>query len=491
MRGTRYPARRSLVALMGACVLSVTLAPPVGAATQTTGRLLVTFESGVAGGPKAQASAVRSVLRRAGGRQARPGLPQIDTEVLRPPAGTGLRTFAATLRALPGVERVEVERRHELRYVPNDPSVGTPEPRATAPDTSLQWWAGRTGLFAAWDVTRGADARVAIIDTGVDGKHPDLAGQILRAVDDDASGTGTATTDEIGHGTHVASLACAAGDNGIGLVGAGFGCKLLIYKTDLSDSSVARSIIAATDAGAQAINMSFGTDGSQPAARAIVDAIDYAVKRDVVLVAAAADEPVQEQGDPSNVLQPTGSGADITAGRGLSVTAANFADRRASFAGLGSQISLAAYGAYNVSGGPPRPVRGVPGADDVLGTRRDLPARVWLPDRARRGSSLRLPAGHVDGRSDRGCHRGAGARSQPRYLGPRSRPTAQADREPSRRHRLDAGPRLGDPRTPVPPSTSPARLTSVRRPRSSGDRPSRRRGGSRCAGRPRTRPPSP
>ena len=53
------------------------------------------------------------------------------------------------------------------------------------------------------------------------------------------------------------------------------------------------------------------------------------------------------------MLQPTGTGPDITAGRGLTVTAANFAEQRASFAGRGSQISLAAYGSFADRTGPP------------------------------------------------------------------------------------------------------------------------------------------
>jgi len=341
-----------MLAAASVALIAAVAAPGAQARTHTTGRLLVTLapHSPQAGAPTAQAAAVRTIVARGARRVGT--LPQLDTEVVRPPAGTGLRRFARSLREVRGVARVEVERRHELRYVPNDPSLVTAEPKATAPETPLEWWAARSGLFAAWEVTRGANARVAIIDTGVDGNHPDFAGRIVSAVDDDPSGSGTAATDEIGHGTHVASMACAAGDNGVGLVGIGFACKLLVYKTDLSDGSIARSIVAATDAGAHAINMSFGTDGSQPAAKTLVDAVDYALARQVVLVAAAADEPVEEQGDPSNVLQPTGSGGDITAGKGLSVTAANFQDQRASFAGLGSQISLAAYGAYNVSGGP-------------------------------------------------------------------------------------------------------------------------------------------
>jgi subtilisin family serine protease len=347
--GSRWTALATLLA-------SAFLVVPATAAGATTGRLLVTWDRA----PATQAQAPRahaSALRTAGARTIAT-LPRLRTDVVRPPAGVAPSAFARTLRAVDGVRLVQAERRHELRYQPNDPSLVTPEPRATAPDTPLQWWVQRTGLFTAWDITRGDNARIAVLDTGIDGGHPEFAGRIVGAVDDDASGEGTATTDEIGHGTHVASMACAAGDNGAGLVGAGFACKMLIYKTDLSDSSVARSIVAATDAGVHAINMSFGTDGRQPAAQVIVDAIAYAVRHDVVLVAAAADEPVEEQGDPSNVLQPTGTGADITAGLGLSVTAANFLDKRANFAGMGSQISLAAYGAYNVSGGP----RGIFGA---------------------------------------------------------------------------------------------------------------------------------
>ena len=107
--------------------------------------------------------------------------------------------------------------------------------------------------------------------------------------------------------------------------------------------------------------MSFGTDGTSPPSQAIVDAVNYAIAHDVVLVAAAADAPVEEQGDPANLLQPTGTGSEITAGRGLSVTAATNADQRASFAGRGSQISLAAYGTFSETTGPPGLLAAFPG----------------------------------------------------------------------------------------------------------------------------------
>ncbi|MEA2137143.1 MAG: serine protease, partial [Solirubrobacteraceae bacterium] len=354
-----------------ALALALALAPAAAhAATGRTGRLLVTLE------PQSGIRAA-SVLALDGVRPDGAQVPQIGLVSVRPTAGLALSVLARSLRAHAGVAHVEVERRHELRLMPNDPSLTTLETApGTPPGTPLQWWAARTNLPAAWDLERGAAAKVGVIDTGLDSGQPDLAGKIADAVDDDATpGAGPATGDENGHGTHVASLACAAGDNATGIVGAGLDCRLIVVKSDLGDGSIARSIIDATDRGADSINMSFGTDGSAPAARAITDAVDYAVAHDVVLVAAAADAPVEQQGDPANVLQPTGSGPDITAGRGLSVTAANFADQRASFAGRGSQISLAAYGAFA----------------DVIGPAGLLGAFPGNPTQLESGGSLLFP----------------------------------------------------------------------------------------------------
>jgi subtilisin family serine protease len=337
-----------------ALALVAALAPPASAAPERTGRLLVTLDRPQASSP-AGARAAAAVLAHDGVRREGAQVPQIGLVSVRPAAGLGLTQLAKILRRQPGVRSVEVEHRYSLRFVPNDPALSAPEASAGTPaGTPLAWWVSRVGLPAAWDVARGDGAVVAVIDTGVDGGHPDLAGKIADTIDNDGIGThGGPTTDENGHGTHVASLACAAGDNGYGVVGAGLNCKLLVIKSDLSDGSVARSIVQAADRGADAINMSFGTDGQIRPAQTIVDAIDYAVSKDVVLVAAAADNPTEEQGDPANILQPTGTGADITAGRGLTVTAANFAGARASFAGRGSQISLAAPGSFADSTGPP------------------------------------------------------------------------------------------------------------------------------------------
>jgi serine protease len=71
-----------------------------------------------------------------------------------------------------------------------------------------------------------------------------------------------------------------------------------------------------------------------------------------VVVAAAADQDTEEQGDPANIVQPNGTGADLSRNLGLSVTAATHSDQKAAFAGRGTQISMAAYGAFDRGLGP-------------------------------------------------------------------------------------------------------------------------------------------
>jgi subtilisin family serine protease len=347
-----HPVR--LIAACLAVLAAALLAGPAAAAqaaAERTGRLLVTLDA--PRGSAAARAATAAVLGQTGARRDGAQVPQIGLVSVHPAAGIALSALAPVLRRLPGVRAVDVERRATLRLTPNDPALSAPENAPGAPSgTTLAWWVARIGLPAAWDVTRGDGATVAVIDTGADSGHPDLQGKIAEAVDNDAiAGHGPATTDENGHGTHVGSLACAAGDNGFGSVGSGLNCKLLVFKTDLGDGSIAQSIVQAADRGADAINMSFGSDDPR-APQPVVDAIEYAYSKGSVLVAAAGDQPVDEQGYPSNLLQPSGTGADLAAGRGLTVTAANFAGARASFAGRGSQISLAAPGGFE--GGGPR-----------------------------------------------------------------------------------------------------------------------------------------
>jgi subtilisin family serine protease len=366
LRWASSPTVAALILLAGAVAAPAAAEQPAPA----TGRVLVLAAPGSAGRDVRAAVAPRS------GRRAGPQIPQIGLVAVRPRRGETLAAAVRRLGAAPGVATAQPEHRMRLREVPSDPAMTLPDPAAGTPasplpaQTPLAWPLLREGFPSAWDVTRGERALVGVIDTGVDATHSELAPKIEQLVDQQSAfSRGPVDVDTEGHGTHVASIACAATGNGIGIAGAGHDCRLVIEKTDLSDGSIAASIVDATDRGVQAINMSFGDDGSRPASGAIRRALQYAADRDVVLVAAAADEPVTEQGDPANVLQPTGSGPDIEAGLGLSVTAATYGDERAPFAGRGSQISLAAYGTSGAKGATPP---GIVGAFPAEPTRFEL-----------------------------------------------------------------------------------------------------------------------
>lgn len=366
MRPRPTAARAALIALALAAPSAL---PPValGAATGTaapaerpTGRLLVTVR-----GTDATASAVRDRVRDALRTQ---GSSAGAAETLGATAAVPVRGAAdrAALRARlardPRVAEVLDEERATTRSLPSDPVLRDRDPEAPA-GVSLAWWASRMHLPEAWELANGRGTTVAVIDSGFDLTHPQLAPVVDASLVSQVAGVdGTSRTDEFGHGTHVASLACSAFNDGAGTVGAGGRCRLVTIKSDLYDLSVARAVRRATRLGVDAIVMSFGTDGSRPASRALQGALEDAAEGGVVLVAAAADGPTTEQGWPANVLQPTGTGPDPDAGIGLTVTAATAGGSRALFAGLGDQISVAAYGAYGNGSGPPGIVGAFPAA---------------------------------------------------------------------------------------------------------------------------------
>lgn len=294
-----------------------------------------------------------AAIARAGAHRAGPSLP-----ALRAAAVDGPATAIRALRRQAGVARVIPEYARDYRRTPNDPGWGANETAPRTPEgTPLQWALRRERFPEAWDVTIGSEALVGVIDSGVDGTHPELAPKIAfaQAVGESRN----PLTDEDGHGTHVSGIACAATDNALGLAGAGFGCRIVVIKApELRDADIADGIVAAADRGVHAINMSFG--GGPPSdilERAIADAYS----RDVVLVAAASNEADQDQGAPASQLQAPGEAADVARGRGLVVTAADFQDRRAG-TGFGDQITIAAYGFFGAEGGPPGLISTYPGA---------------------------------------------------------------------------------------------------------------------------------
>src|SRR5438477_123076 len=134
---------------------------------------------------------------------------------------------------------------------PNDPQL--------ASQTNLN----RVRMPAAWNRTRGATGRlIAILDTGVDTTNPDLAGQVVSSIN--MFSANETPFDVMGHGTHVAGIAGAATNNGLGIAGAGFNTQLLNVKVfddgtgKAPVDAIVRGIDFAVNHGASVINMSLG-----------------------------------------------------------------------------------------------------------------------------------------------------------------------------------------------------------------------------------------
>ncbi|MCU1513134.1 MAG: peptidase [Microbacteriaceae bacterium] len=161
-----------------------------------------------------------------------------------------------------------------------------------------EYWLSSYGVTAAWNTTRGAGVTVAVIDTGIDGTHPDLTGQVIGGTD--VSGIGAANGQKpIGedsqHGTMVASMLAGHGHgSGAGVIGVAPAAKLLAVSigfgvgTTNSDDQIATGVRWAVDNGAKIINMSL-TRNTLDWPTSWDDAFLYAMQHDVIIVAAAGN----------------------------------------------------------------------------------------------------------------------------------------------------------------------------------------------------------
>lgn len=204
------------------------------------------------------------------------------------------------------------------------------------PHYRFEWWLPAVGAPEAWDHTWGApEVIVAVIDTGIEHAHPDLAGRIVAGgydfVDDDA-----VPEDADGHGTGVAGIVAATRENGI--FGVGMAPDVGILPIRVLDGSgtgntfdVAQGVRWAVDHGADVINLSLGTDEDDAE---LGLAIGYALANDVVVVAASGNSyPALPR-----VQYPARAPGVIAVG------AVDSAYNVASFSNRGSELDLTAPG---------------------------------------------------------------------------------------------------------------------------------------------------
>jgi serine protease len=208
-------------------------------------------------------------------------------------------------------------------------------PSGSDPYRGQQWDLAKVGAGDAWPKSTGAGVTVAVVDSGVDASHPDLASHVLPGYDVIAGKAGP-STDPFGHGTHVAGTIAAVTGNGIGVASLAPDTKILPVKVLGADgrgymSDTATGIIYAADHGANVINMSLGATAQ---VAAVTNAISYARSKGVVVVAAAGN--YRADGSPT-----TWPGADPGV---IAVAATDANDKVASFSNAGSYVDVAAPG---------------------------------------------------------------------------------------------------------------------------------------------------
>ena len=298
-------------------------------------RLLVKVKKG------AKAEEVAAAHVRIGAKVLQ-DLPQIGWQIVEVKPG---RNFVAqeAYGHEPAFERADLDHARRVASTPNDPYW------------PYEWHMVDIKADQAWNTVKGdPSVVVAVMDTGLDHNHPDLApnawtnpGEIPgNGIDDDHNGYvddvygwdfaygDNDPNDNYGHGTSCAGIVAAAQDNSLGMSGVAPKCKLVGIKAAndsgyFYDSANVPAFLYIADMGFRVVSMSFYADQVTPAER---DAVDYCWSKNVVLVAAA--------GNDTRVM-PYYPGAYEHV---ISVAATDGADNRAWFSNYGSWVDVAAPG---------------------------------------------------------------------------------------------------------------------------------------------------
>ncbi|KKQ97447.1 MAG: serine protease precursor [Candidatus Woesebacteria bacterium GW2011_GWB1_39_12] len=222
------------------------------------------------------------------------------------------------------VEYVEEDYVAEKQVLPNDPLFPN------------QWGLAKIEAVNGWEVTNGSeDVDIAVIDTGINNSHPDLASKISVSVNCiNSSCPFFTTTDPDGHGTHVAGIIGAATNNNQGVAGLAWLPRLMSVKV-LDDTGsgyyswIANGIVWATDNGAEVINLSLG---GRFTSYTLENAINYAWDKGVIIAAAAGNSGSSFPMYPA-YYEPV-----------LAVGATTSEDKKATFSNYGTWVDVAAPG---------------------------------------------------------------------------------------------------------------------------------------------------
>ncbi|MDH5545567.1 MAG: S8 family serine peptidase [Gammaproteobacteria bacterium] len=208
----------------------------------------------VKGNPGISDETLALILQKAGAA-ALEKLPFIGVHRVNVPANKE-EVFANAVSNIPGIAYAELNRLLPLaEFIPDDPKF------------SVQWHHQHVHTPFAWDIATGSNVVVAVLDTGVQVDHPDLAGNLLSGFN--TADDSTNTIDVVGHGTKVAGVIGAIAGNSIGVVGMAFNASILPVRVTNDStgnaylSDIAQGIAWAANNGAKVINISYGVSGSK------------------------------------------------------------------------------------------------------------------------------------------------------------------------------------------------------------------------------------
>jgi thermitase len=292
-------------------------------------------------------------------KEAYKSMPEVEKKLyrsykIRLPKDISVEEAVDKLKESPDVEYAEPNHLATIHYIPNDPLY------------PQQWAHQKTQAELGWDIQRGdPNVVIAIVDTGVDYNHEDLAANIWRDAEgnpgkdfvdidtaayiaagytlvegEDYTGIDNDPSDYFGHGTHCAGIAGAVANNNKGVAGVCHNCKIMPVRAGfairyggretgaLEYDDIGNAIKYAADNGAKVISMSFGG----PDSTQLKDTVDYAYSQGVTLVAAAGNGATDQKMYPAgydNVIAVAATASD---------------DSKSYYSNYGSWVDIAAPG---------------------------------------------------------------------------------------------------------------------------------------------------
>lgn len=287
-----------------------------GSGIDTQKRKIVVFDNSLTDGNQ-----IEAIIKKAGAQKIK-NLPLINAAVVSVDSnGENL------MKSQKGVLRVEPDLVVSISKKDVKPK---PEP---SPIQQTPWGVDRIDAELAWSQNTGQGVKVAILDTGIDVSHPDLAANIKGGYN--VLKPRKSPVDDNGHGTHVAGIIAAANNN-IGVVGVAPEADLYAVKVlDANGSGYISDIIEGLEwcisNKVQVINMSFGASSDS---QSFHDAITKTYNAGIVMVAAAGNS-----GPGDNTVDYPAKYPEV-----IAVSATDETDAIASFSSRGPVVELAAPG---------------------------------------------------------------------------------------------------------------------------------------------------